>query len=577
VDGDKEVYNPSEPSTTVCPLLPGQHLNILEVPTEAPSCRNSESPGVFTRNPSDRYLTPTPPASNSSASQNRDANRNTYILPSPSPWAPKSATYPSTDRHLSPNTARHARSASGSPLLQSTPLFADFKGLKEKLASRRSRSRSRSSSNVRDLVIGAPTLVSTTVDCVDMSLLPSYRPTPACSPATSPRRFIHSQPSVPTTRTFNPLASHPTAIPNDGIPAIAELPAVVPVELPGDQPPLPVRRRSHVPPTNIDINLRNEIYRHRANSTDTRRAQYYPSFSDHRSSSSGPRQEFGHVVREATEVRYFKPAPILQRFNSSLAPPSTDERPSSRAGNRSSFRSHSPFDKALPALPQYLAPAPLFASDTHVLPAMTPVEEDFTVPEDLLVEEPLQHSKEEPLQEYFAEKSHSHFSTWSNDLAYDSYLTSDDEAATSPTFTSLTSDFSDTGSPQRRSMRYSFTGPAYSDDGNQDADEAPADAQNYCLSATPPRLESLRISAFGPDLFNVDLQHVDAKPRRQAACFGLGFQGYSLPKDETASKTTIVADSTLLPQHTVNVKRESSVSQLEKLMDDFSYLGESVV
>jgi hypothetical protein len=208
---------------------------------------------------------------------------------------------------------------------------------------------------------------------------------------------------------------------------------------------------------------------------------------------------------------------------------------------------------------------------------MTPVEEDFTVPEDLPVEEPLQHSGEEPLQEYFTEKSHSHFSTWSNDLAYDSYLTSDDEAATSPTFSSLTSDFSDTGSPQRRSMRYSFVGPAYSDDGNQDADGAPADAQNHCLSATPPRLESLRISAFGADLFNLDLQHVDAKPRRQAACFGLGFQGYSLPEDETASKTTIVAESTLLPQHTVNVKRESSVSQLEKLMDDFSYLGDCVV
>jgi hypothetical protein len=207
------------------------------------------------------------------------------------------------------------------------------------------------------------------------------------------------------------------------------------------------------------------------------------------------------------------------------------------------------------------------------------------VPGELLVEEPLQHSeeeplqhsKEEPLQEYSTEKPHSHFSTWSNDLAYDSYSTSDDEAATSPTFSSLTSDFSDTGSPQRHSMRYSFAGPAYSDDGNQDADEAPADAQNYCLSATPPRLDSLRISAFGPDLFNLDLQRVDAKPRRQAACFGLCFEGYSLTEDKTAPRTTIVAKSTLLPQHAVNVKRESSVSQLEKLMDDFSYLGESVV
>jgi hypothetical protein len=203
---------------------------------------------------------------------------------------------------------------------------------------------------------------------------------------------------------------------------------------------------------------------------------------------------------------------------------------------------------------------------------MTPVEESFTV-----AEEPVQYGEEEVLSEYFTEKPPSHFSTWSSDLVYDSYPTSDDEAVTSPTYSSLTSEFSDTGSPQRYSMRCSLAGPAYSNDHSQDVDAVGVDDQNYCLSATPPKLDSLRISAFGPDLFNLDIQHADAKPRRQATCFGLGFQGYSLPDDETTSKTTIATEPTLLPQHTVNVKRESSVSQLEKLMDDFSYLGECVV
>ena len=209
---------------------------------------------------------------------------------------------------------------------------------------------------------------------------------------------------------------------------------------------------------------------------------------------------------------------------------------------------------------------------------MTPVEESFTIPGNRIVEEPVQDAGEEIFSDYFAEKPPSHFSTWSSDLVYDSYSNSEDEVVTSPTFSSLTSDFSDAGSPLRHSMRYSFVVPACSNDhSNQDADSVDADEQNYSLSVTPPRLDSLRISAFSPDLFNLGIQHADAKPRRQAACFGLDFQGYSLPEDEVTSKSTIATESTLLSQHTVNVKRESSVSQLEKLMDDFSYLGECVV
>jgi hypothetical protein len=93
------------------------------------------------------------------------------------------------------------------------------------------------------------------------------------------------------------------------------------------------------------------------------------------------------------------------------------------------------------------------------------------------------------------------------------------------------------------------------------------------LSATPPRLDDVRISAFGTDLFSLDIQHADSAPRRQAACFGLGFQ-YSLPDDDTTSKTTITASS-LRPEP--SVQRESSLSQLNGLINDFAYLGEAVL
>src|SRR5688572_27554314 len=64
VDDSDEYHNPAQPSTTVCPLLPGQRLNILEIPMETrsrSSSGSSVSSGVFTRDPQDKFLNPTPP------------------------------------------------------------------------------------------------------------------------------------------------------------------------------------------------------------------------------------------------------------------------------------------------------------------------------------------------------------------------------------------------------------------------------------------------------------------------------------------------------------------------------------
>jgi hypothetical protein len=67
IDGDEEYHDPSQPSTSTCPLLPGQTLNVLEVPydtgryvSRSRSSSVSISSAVQTLNPDDRYLTPRP-------------------------------------------------------------------------------------------------------------------------------------------------------------------------------------------------------------------------------------------------------------------------------------------------------------------------------------------------------------------------------------------------------------------------------------------------------------------------------------------------------------------------------------
>ena len=67
LNGYIDYHNPAEPSTTSCPFLPGQVLNILEVPTQTDThgrCGSTSSlvSTSFTLNPEDKYLKPRPPA-----------------------------------------------------------------------------------------------------------------------------------------------------------------------------------------------------------------------------------------------------------------------------------------------------------------------------------------------------------------------------------------------------------------------------------------------------------------------------------------------------------------------------------
>ncbi|KAF2997895.1 hypothetical protein E8E13_004227 [Curvularia kusanoi] len=566
VDGDRECHNPTQPSTTICPLLPGQNLNILEVPREGRSRSNSiEVSSAFTRNPKDRYLTPVPPNKPLPSPRPRSANREAYALPMPSPWAPKSATYPSANQYLTPNVSRHARSASASPLLPSTPLFTDFKDLKEKFASRRLRSRSRSSSDVREMQISAPVLISTTADGV----LPTQQLTPPQSPRnfSRPQRSAPPPLSIPTiTKEFSPLSSHPVDPCTDAQPFIAELPA--------NELPLQ-RRRSYVPSTSVSSEFDVEPGRHRANSADTRRTKRNLYANDPWVSSPRFNNEFDCEIKNAREVQFFKPAPVLKRPAPSVKALAANDRPSSSYGGHCSpTLRDTPLQKDVSSLPRVVAWS---ASPTEEATPFGEAEHHDAVTDDIL--QAYEYEDEEEAVAQMSDKQHSHFSTWSS---FDSYVTSDDDGVVSPIFSSASSVSSFAGSPVRQSIRYSFAEHTFTkaqlSTTISEVDEEDEPMSNR--TSTPPQLDlnNLRLStvSFSSDLFNLDIQHTEAMPRRQAACFGMGFQGYSLPEDETKSKDTIQSEITLRPER-VSVHRESSTSQLNMLMDDFSYLGDAVV
>lgn len=537
---------------------------MLEVPREALS--STEDPTVFTRNPRDRYLTPVPPGKPLPSPRPCSSHREAYTLPSPSPWAPKSATYPPTNQFLSPNVSRHTRSASASPQFPSTPLLAEFKDLKEKLVSKRARSRSRSSSDVREMHISAPVLISTTADGV----LPTRMPSPPRSPRnfSRPQKIIPPSISIPTiTKEFSPLSSHPVDISEDSRSFIAELPA--------NEPPLQ-RRRSYVPPTVVTHDFGVEPGRSRANSADTRRTKRNLYANDPWVSSPRFKHEFGCDIQHAREVQFFKPAPVLRRPTPALRPLAEDERPcTSHGGSGSPTLRDSPLQRA-PSPVRQLVPAPSLAYAAYVTDEKIPVEEaeqDDSWTDDILR---AYEAEEEPIAQ-LSDKKRSHFSTWSS---FDSYVTSDDDGVASPVFSSASSVSSDAGSPQHQSISYSFADHAFTKAHQTTTIIEVSEDEDDDRTSTPPQLDlnSLRLSAisFSSDLFSLDIQHQETMPRRQAACFGMGFQGYSLPQDEMRSKDTVQSEVTLRPKQ-LSVQRESSTSQLNALMDDFSYLGDAVL
>ncbi|KAF2642075.1 hypothetical protein P280DRAFT_506527 [Massarina eburnea CBS 473.64] len=581
---DEEHHNPAQPSTTTCPLLPGQQLNVLEVPRESRSRRSSNVSDPFTRNPQDKFLKPVPPKPLPSP-RIGDLCKEIYTVPMHSYGHPKSATYPSTSSSqlLSPGPRRHARSASTSPHDTSTALFCDFKGLKEKFAQKRSAANTHERSrSVRDLEIGAPTLISTTAEDVNLIPLAALRPPP------TPSTVYYAQPqtssSLPTPvaaklRQFSPLGSNPVDPIND----LVHTPSLL-VPSYESQARRPRSRSSPPPPPKSPVPT---IVR--ANSSDISRIKTFAN----QPWAQSPKLD--QLVDE--EQPRTAPAPVLRR--PSLELPSRDARPSSSyGGDRSSSLRKSPIDtdKKLPALPRFLVPAPLFAcNDEPSIPEKdtlpdSPMPEKIAFPRSPMEQhiENVEYALDDSRIHLLTERN-SHFSLWSNDSYTSTSPTSDDEETTqSPTFSSLTSNCSEPGSPQLLSSRFSVD---TIDDliFRSSQDESSLDTEQ--LQSSPPlsqgqdsllQLEDLRLSSFGPSMF-LDIQQ-RGESRRQAACFGYGnFQGYALPEDETMSKATITEQSILGTQDEnglglrIGHQRESSVSQLERLVDEFGFLGDAVL
>jgi hypothetical protein len=465
--------------------------------------------------------------------------------------------------------------------MPSTPLFPDFKVLKEKLASKRACPRNRSGSKASELDISSPIHVS---GGEDLNLIPLsvYRPSIETS-RNVPAVTIPTSRPVPTIRKeFSPLASHPVDPDHDALFGPAELSAV-------EEHPIR-RRRSHVPSTVItsEFKLGLGLGRVRANSADTRRTQHY-LFSNDPWLSSPVQQEFDDekqvVEVNAQEKQVVEddtpPAPILMR-PSCLGLPTADERPtSSHRDSRSSSIQEAALDKELPPLPRYLVPAPLYACNN---PNTTIAELPADVPDEV-TEEPDPERLDTFSSPRFDDKARSHFSTWSADSIAYSPTTSDEdyEAITSPTFSSLTSNDSDVETPQGLLIRYSYA-EQENPEANRHRSIVP-EIENETYFSAAPQLSELRISTFGSDLFNVQDVDEAMKPkpddassrrssRRQAACFGLGlgFQ-YSFPADETTSKSTLSTQNDR-PEPVIRHQRESSVTQL---MADFAFLGDAVV
>ena len=498
---------------------------------------NFQAAGVFTRNPQDRYLTPMPPKSLPTPRLG-DLCKERYAVPMQTYEPPRSATYPRSLHTLPPGYERHVRSASTSPALVSATVF-DFKALKSKRSASSGRGRM-APRNMKELEIGAPTLISTTAEDVTLIPLPSGR-------------IPQSSTSLPASisaklREFSPLGSHPVDSSNQSTCSI----------LINDEDGTPKRPRSQVQPGSPPA-LKVVPGRIRANSAGTRRTKIFSN----EPWITSPRLFEGLVVEE-------EPAPVLQKpFEP--ASTSTDERPSSRhGGGRALSLRKLPLDKDLPALPRYLVPAPLFACHSGApSPALQEEEEEAHAPN----------------QEEAAVASISHFSTWSADSLTFSAPASDDGIVHSPTFSSLTSASSETGSPERDPIRFTYGNEACDDDVIQsfrgetmpDDDDRRSESPSIVATSLPPF--KLPMPTFETGMFQLDIQQSTTGSRRQAACFGLsGFQGYSLPEDDTTSQVTITKTNSAPSELTItSQERGSSITQLEKLMDEFGFMGEAVL
>ena len=133
LDGDVEIHDASQPSTTACPFLPGQVVNLLEVPTRHPpgpdGCNRERSASVssarYTLDPDDKYRALRPPELQKPVVDLEDAVDQCFCEPRPSTPAPRSDTV--TPPHSCTASAVLSRAATAvhSPAVTTNPFTKD--------------------------------------------------------------------------------------------------------------------------------------------------------------------------------------------------------------------------------------------------------------------------------------------------------------------------------------------------------------------------------------------------------------------------------------------------------------------
>lgn len=512
---------------------------------ESASTCDSDPIDVFTRNPNDRYLTPVPPKPMATSRHGR-------LTPQPlgahpySADGPRSATYPSWERSLSPQyDHQRSRSACTSPYLGAGPLPLDLKALKEKTTVlKRSAPGNHKRTNTKDLQIGKPVLISSTAEC--LSFTPPITRTPLSNVSPKAPSFQPSHISDRMTE-FSALRSHPVDPHRDLNIKFAEERG---------------RRGSRRPKSHIVPSFKVSQGRNRAYSEDTRRSTQYGLFSNEPwMTSPRPPSYLGNSVTG--------PLPLWQRPLLDIDSDIFEEtRPVSRQGEAG----HTPLDaspaeKDLPALPAYPEPQPSFVENSEETTPVAHELEDTSMPNLDKVE-----------TSSTTRKRISEQSLDSVDSMIFSYFTSDEDEdlIPSPTFSTFTCDLAENASPKREQTTF--------DDTTKNNDSPPNNTSKH-TSSTPepdsdPQIPRLSVTSVLPKLFDMKLHRTDSTPRRHVACFGYSGQdrpyGPSAAPPATVEPIFELPGSETLATPAPRIEFDPRGSTFETLISEFGFLGQAV-
>ena len=114
--GEIQYHDPVEPSTTACPLLPGQSVNVLEVPVEEEGSRPGSPTSLnayqWTLDPNEKYSTPKPCDPAKHAKRTSDASAMASFHNAWKKRSSQSSTPPSVGSHADAPNSRRRQSSS---------------------------------------------------------------------------------------------------------------------------------------------------------------------------------------------------------------------------------------------------------------------------------------------------------------------------------------------------------------------------------------------------------------------------------------------------------------------------------